>query len=151
MAGKNYAKGVPMGDNQIQFTTDAPPAVAALGTTVRSTVATAGASSILVLTQDTTAIEVGASGGPGFIKWLSQSVVDSSVAGTSVISAAVGSNYDHMIANDTVRRFVIPISTTPTSQTSAMGANRANGLFPNVAIIGTSSILVTQYGSSNSY
>lgn len=152
MSGKNYAKGAPMGDNQVPFTTDAPPAVAALGASTRNTAATAAVSSIVVLNENTTAIEVGASGGPGFIKWLSQSVVDSSVAGTSVIVAAGGTaNFDHMIPTDNVRRFVIPIATIPSSQTSVMGANRANGLYPNVAIVGVSSVLLTQYGSSNSY
>lgn len=153
MSGKNYAKGLPVGDNQMPFSgTGTPPAVAAINTAVRNTAATAAVSSIVVLDQNTTAIEVGASGGPAFIKWLAQSVVDSSVAGTSVITAAGGTaNFDHMIPNDNVRRFVIPINTIPTSQTSAMGANRANGLYPNVGIVGVSSILFTQYGSSNSY
>ncbi len=151
MAGRNYAKGVPVGDNNLQFTTDSPPAVAAIGTTVRDTATTT--SSILVFNQNTTAIEVSAAGGPAFIKWLTQSVVDSSVAGTSIVATGATANFDHVIPNESVRRFVIPIATIPTSQTSLMGANRANGLYPNMAYVGavTSIISVTQYGSSNAY
>lgn len=150
MAGKNYAKGLPMGDNQIPFTTDAPPAVAAIASTTRENGVT---SSILVLTQDTTSIEIAAATAPVFLKWLSQATVDSSVAGTSVISAAGTANYDHVIPTATTRRFVVPIFSIPSSQTSAMGANRANGLYPNVATITTpiASVFLTQYGSSNSY
>ena len=130
---------------------DSPPAIAALVTSVRDT--SSPASSILILNQNTTAIEVAASAGMGYIKWLTQSEVDSSVAGTSVIGTGAGSNFDHAIPGGNVRRFIIPIATVPTSQTSAMGANRANGLYPNVAYSGavTSILSITQYGSSNSY
>lgn len=150
MSGKNYAKGKAMGDNQIPFY-DSPPAIAAIATTVRDTTATV--SSILVLNDNTTAIEVAAAGGPAYIKWYTQAVVDSSVAATSVATTGAA-NFDHCIPNAVVRRFVIPIATIPSSQTSAMGANKANGLYPNLGIrggTGASVIAITQYGSSNSY
>lgn len=145
----NYAKGQPMGNNGVPLF-DCPPAVTAIATNARDN---ATSSSILILTQNTTAIEVGAQGGPAFIKWLAQSVVDSSVAGTSVISAAGTANFDHMIAAGEVRRFVVPINIVPASAQSVQGANSLNGLFPNVAYktAGIASVLVTQYGSSNSY
>lgn len=146
----NYSKGKPMGDNQIpQF--DSPPAVAALVSTVKDAATTT--SSILVLGQNTTAIEVSPGGGPAFIKWLTQSVVDSSVAGTSVLATGVSANFDHVIPAATVRRFVIPQASIPASYSSIQGLNRVNGLYPNVAFIGTATsvIAITQYGSSNSY
>jgi hypothetical protein len=142
-----------MGNNQMPASYIAPPAVAAIGTTVKDVAATT--SSILVLSQNTTAIEVAATGGAAYIKWLTQAVVDSSVAGTSVIGTGASANFDHVIPAATYRRFVIPIATNnPQGYGSFVGANRENGLYPNVAMLGGTSasvIAITQYGSSNSY
>lgn len=152
MAGQNYARGIPLGNNQMPASYVAPPAVAAIGTTVRDSTTTT--SSIMVFNQNTTAIEVAATGGPAYIKWLGQSVVDSSVAGTSVIGTGATANFDHVIPAASYRRFVIPIfSNSPQGYSSQVGANRENGLYPNMAYVGvvTSTIAVTQYGSSNSY
>ncbi len=140
-----------MGNNSMPFQGNGtPPAVAAIGTTVKD--ATTTTSSILIFNQSTTAVEVAATGGPVYIKWLSQSVVDSSVAGTSVIATGATANFDHVIPAATYRRFVIPIATNnPQGYGSFVGANRENGLYPNMAAVGvaTSIIAVTQYGSSN--
>lgn len=152
MSGQNYARGIPMGNNQMPASFIAPPAVAAIGTTVKDAATTT--SSILIFGHNTTAIEVAATGGAAYIKWLSQSVVDSSVAGTSVIGTGATSNFDHVIPAASYRRFVIPIVTNvPQGYGSFVGANRENGLYPNMAYAGvvTSIIAVTQYGSSNSY
>ena len=149
-ANQNYAKGKPMGNNQVPFY-DSPPAIKAIVATIRDTTATV--SSILVLNQNSTAVEVASTGGPSYIKWLSQDTVDSSVAGTSVITTGVAS-FDHCIPNATVKRFVIPISLQASGQTSMQGANRDNGLFSHMAMAGgtgASVIAITQYGSSNSY
>lgn len=150
MSGKNYAAGTPVGNNQMPIY-NSPAPFAAVTTTVKDSATTT--SSILVLSQNTTAIEVSPTGGPAFIKWLSQSVVDSSVAGTSVIATGASANFDHVVPNATVRRFVVPIATVPLSTSSFQGANRENGLYPNVAYAGTATsvIAITQYGSSNSY
>lgn len=148
--GLNYSKGQPVGDNTVpQFLS--PPAVAAIGTTVKDAATTV--SSILILTQNTTAIEVGPGGGPAFIKWLSQSVVDSSVATTSVIATGAAASFDNMIPAASVRRFVVPQATIPASYSSIQGLNRVNGLYTHVAYAGTATsvIAITQYGSSNSY
>lgn len=146
----NYSKGIPMGDNNVPHF-QSPPAVLALTTTVKDSATTT--SSILVLGHNTTAIEVHANGGPAFIKWLSQTNVDNSVAGTSVVATGAGANFDHVIPNAEVRRFVIPISVVPTSAQSVQGLNQLNGLFKNVAYIGTATSVITinQYGNSNSY
>lgn len=143
----NYSKGIPLGDNNApQFLS--PPAVKALVTTVRES---ATVSSILILGQDTTALEIAATGGVAYLKWLTQSVVDSSVAGTSIISAAGTANFDHVIPTGTVRRFVVPIATQSNSQgySSMVGDNRAYGLYPNIALSGLASVATTQYGKSN--
>lgn len=153
MAGQNYARGIPMGNNQMPASYQAPPAVAAVATTVRDTTPTT--SSIRTLTADTTAIEVTATGGPVFIKWLKQSVVDSSVAGTSVLATGSGANFDHIIPAATFRRFVVPIAVNnPQGHGSQVGANIENGLYANIGFVGgtgASIIAITQYGSSNSY
>lgn len=152
---QNYAKGKPVGNNQIPFY-DSPPPVLAIARTIKET--GVGTSSILVLTDDTTAIEVVAMGGTAFIKWLAQSTVDGSVAGSSIIATGATANYDHAIPNATVKRFVVPISasnnvTVGAVSTSMVGANVENRLFKNVAFVGTAAsvIGITQYGSSNSY
>lgn len=152
MAGQNYARGIPMGNNQMPASYIAPPAVAAVATKIKDSATTT--SSILILTQNTTAIEVTASGGPAYIKWLTQAVVDSSVAGTSVIATGATANFDHSIPAASYRRFVVPIaSNVPQGYSSQVGANRENGLYPNVAYVGvaTSIIAINEYGSSNGY
>jgi len=142
----NYARGIPTGDNGGPMF-GSPPAVPAISTKVRETAATAGVSSILVLNDNTTAIEVSGGGGAAFIKWLTWATVDSSVAGTSVIANAAAANYDNMVPANTVRRFVVPVaeSITPASYGVQSGKNRQNGLYKNVAIIGVGSVLTTEY------
>ena len=142
---KNYAKGKPVGNNQVPFF-DAPAPITALATAVRDN---AVASSILTLTDDTTLIEVAATNGPAYVKWLTQAVVDSSVAGTSVISAAGTANFDNVVPKDTVRTFIVPIafSASAEAQGSVVGVNVANGLYKNVAIKSgpIASVATTQY------
>lgn len=147
---ENYSRGVPIGNNGTPHF-QSPPAVAAIATTVKDAATTT--SSILVLNPNTTAVEVSGTGGPVYIKWLTQAVVDSSVAGTSVIGTGASANFDHIVPAATVRRFVVPIATIPASHQSVQGANALNGLYPNVAYRGvvTSIIAITEYGSSNSY
>lgn len=125
-----------------------PPALVALASTHREN---ASASSILLLTHDTTEIEVTAIGNPSFMgiagKWLSQATVDSSVAGTSVISAAGTANFDFIIPGGVFRRFVVPISTNPQTG-SVQGVNRELGLYPAVAFkttVGNGSVLTMQF------
>ena len=141
----SYAKGKPIGNNSVPFQ-DAPPPYIALATNVRDN---AAASSILILTHDTTALEVAARGGPAYIKFLTQATVDSSVAGTSVISAVGTANFDFAIPADTVRRFVLPIATinNDLGYSSQVGANIANGLYRHVATItgAIASVATTQY------
>ena len=106
------------------------------------------ASSILLLTHNTTEMEVLAVGTTVAGKWLSQATVDSSVAGTSVITAAAAANYDFLVPVNTYRRVVVPIATNVQSSGSMMGVNRKFGLYPAVAfksISTTGSVLTAEF------
>lgn len=152
MAGKNYAAGSPLGNNQNQIYST-PPAFKAVATTVKDVAATT--SSILILNQNTTGVEISSTGGPMAFKWLYQNVVDSSVAATSVITTGATADFDHVVPNNTYRRFVVPQAVNnPQGYGSFVGGNIENGLYTHVALKGMPSasvITITQYGSSNSY
>jgi len=123
----NYSPPLPISKNGQIKTEYGPPYVAK----VRTTKENAAASSILLLGHDTTELEVLATVNTAG-KWLSQAVVDAKTA-TSVLTVAATANYDFMIEANKVRRLVVPISTHKASSGSAMGINRAEGLFPAVA------------------
>lgn len=138
-----YSPALPLGKRG-EVKTNYPPAKAALAA---STKENASASSILLLSHDTTEIEVAAAGQNIVGKWLTQAVVDSSVAGTSVISDAGSENYDLMVGKETVRRFVVPIATF-SNMGSVQGVNRAEGLYPAIAFktfAGNGSVLTLQF------
>jgi len=144
---RNYSPPLPKGKDD-GLKTAYPPATIALATTHKEN---ASASSILLLTHDTTEIEVTAIGNPSFQgiagKWISRANVDASVAATSVITAAGTANFDFVVPVGTVRRFVVPISTNPQS-TSVQGVNRAEGLYPAVAFkttAGNGSVLTAEF------
>lgn len=127
-----------------------PPAAVALA---RWTKENGAASSILLLSHNTTEIEVAAIANTGSVlgmagKWLSQATVDSSVAGTSVITANGVENYDFVVPGNNVRRFVVPIATNTANYGSVMGVNRRHGLYPALAVktlSGNASILVMEF------
>lgn len=138
----NYAPNVPR--DKGDWPKDGyAPAQTALASTNKEN---ASASSILLLGHDTTELEVSAVNQHVALKWMSQSVIDSSVAGTSVITAAGTSNWDNIVQKDTVRRFVVPRVTTVQAG-SVQGVNRREGLYPAVAYkttAGNGSVLTTQ-------
>src|SRR3990167_4649919 len=98
----------------------------------------ASASSVITLTEDTTVIEIAVIAGTssiisgGVMRWVTS--VAGSDARTSVISAAGIANFEHVIANNTVAKFAVPIERQNTNPQSIQGANRMNGLFRRVAI-----------------
>lgn len=144
MSGQNYAKGKPMGNNQIPFF-DSPPAIKAVEQYYTENGVT---SSVITLTENTTAIEIGAGGSAVLMRWVY--IADAETAATSVLAT----NWDHVIPADTVRRFVVPIEGNFSEGYGSMvGANRANALFRRVAYKNTSigSVFASEYGSSNSY
>lgn len=144
---QNYSLPLPRGRDGDQKQNYPPAKVALLATTKED----ASASSILLMTHNTTEIEVTAHGGSVYGiagKWLSGATVDSSVAGTSVLAGAASPNYDFIVPNGMVRRFVVPISTNPQTAGSIQGANREYGLYPAVAFVttgGKGSVLTVQF------
>lgn len=139
---RNYAPNIPRDKDGAQLH-DSPPAMTALARTNKEN---ASASSILLLGHDTTMLEVAAVNQHIAMKWLTQATIDSSVAGTSVITAAGTANWDNIIQTDTVRRFVVPIATNPETG-SVQGINRELGLYPAVAFkttAGNGSVLTAE-------
>lgn len=140
----NYSKGQPLGDNNVpQFGSPAPVKAIA-----RYFVENGSTSSVITLTENTTAVEVASSstGRAVLLRW---------VPTTDTAASVTGANFDHVIPANSVRRFVVPIETTNYAQGygSMVGTNIANGLFRRVAVIsaGAGSVLTSEYGSSNSY
>lgn len=113
-----------------------PTPFKAIVTRVRET---ALVSSVITLDDNTSTIEIAATNGPAFIRW----IATGDTAG-SVISAAGTANFDNAIAKDTVRRFAVPIEKF-VAQTSVVGLNKQYGLYNRVAIIGLASVASTEY------
>ena len=134
----NPAKGIPVGDNGVPMQGLPAPIIA------KQVFASENAttSSVVTLTQDTTAIEVAAIGGPAVIKWIA-----TGNTGASVISAAGTANYDHVIPTATYRRFVVPREAPATQGSSMVGINRQYGLYQRLAYksIGIASILTAEF------
>lgn len=146
MAGQNYARGIPMGNNQMPASYQAPPAVKAVVSRMSENATT---SSVITMSANTTALEIAAGGSPALIRWVGTTVTDPSVFGNASVM-----NYDHVIPPNTMRRFVVPIEVNnPQGYGSAVGANIENGLFRRFAwrTQGVGSVYSTEYGSSNSY
>ncbi len=147
---KNYAAGMPVGDNQMAVSHNTPAPYKAIATYLDEN---GLASSVLTLTQNTTAIEVGTQGTAAVIRWISTGDGEASVFGNASVM-----NFDHFVPPNSVRRFVVPIEsgvnqTVGATLTSMVGANREYGLFRRVAWAsqGIASIALTEYGKSNSY
>ena len=104
-------------------------------------------SSVVTLTQDTTAIEIAAQSAPAIMRWIGTADTEASVFANASIQS-----FDHVVPPNTVRRFVVPVESVVQTQ-SIQGANRANGLFRRVAYGTTTaaSVFLAEYGSSNSY
>ncbi len=105
-------------------------------------------SSLIVLDQNTSAIEVGSTGGQGtVIRWVPISATpEVGNFYTSVITSGLGANYDHYIPPANVRRFVVPRETGG-APTGAMGS--VNGLYQRIAVANVgpvpASVLLIQY------
>lgn len=136
----NYAKGVPIGNNNHAMT----GLVAQYAAIKQYSSENASASSVLSVTSITTAIEIAAVGGPAVMRWVTTSDTQA-----SVVSAASGANFDHVIPTGTFRRFVIPIEKGPQNDTSGsvLGINVAQGLYQRYAVksIGIASVMSSEY------
>lgn len=102
-------------------------------------------SSLITLTDNTTVIEVAATGGPAAIRWVPATETAGVAPAGSVITAAATANFDHVIETATVRRFVVPRNTAGVQ--SIVGANIRNGLYNRVAVktFGISSVATIQF------
>lgn len=102
-------------------------------------------SSILLLNNQTTELEITPTTTTAF-KWLSRAVIDSSVAGTSVITAAGTSNFDFVVPGNETRRVVVPAVVAP-NETSVAAARDLFGLATGLAsktVVTTGSVLTVQ-------
>lgn len=150
----NYAKGGSIGDNTQPVNAVSPAPVKALEQYYAENTAV---SSVITLTENTTAIEIAAGPTPVIMRWVS--VADGTTAATSVIALPLANaNFDHVIPANTVRRFVVPIEGATNQQagattTSMVGARVEYNLFARVAYKPQSigSVYVAEYGKSNSY
>lgn len=141
-----------MGNNQMLININTPAPLKAVEQYYSEN---AVASSVLTLTENTTAIEIATGGTPIIMRWVGRSDTEASVVAAPTTSA----NFDHAIPANTVRRFVVPIEITNNgvqvgaTATSMVGANIENGLFRRVAYKSqaNASVFTSEYGSSNSY
>lgn len=153
MASLNYARGVPNGNNNVPFQ-GLPAAVKAIA---RYVYENGTASSVITLSDNTTAIEI--SGGASttvaaVMRWVPVGEGTSAPFASVIAIAGATANYDHVIPPSTVRRFVVPIEVNnPQGYSSQVGLNIENGLYRRVAIKtqGVASVLLTEYGNSNNY
>jgi hypothetical protein len=108
-------------------------------------------SSVLYLHPDTTVIEVSAHGGQGVaIRWVPSVEGAAATPYMSVVGATsllgISPNFDHVVASDTFRRFVIP---RETRGGLAGQAASVHGLYSKMAFINTgttaASILATEF------
>ena len=100
------------------------------------------ASSVISLTHDTTALDITAVGGTGFVRW-----VRTSDTQASIINVAGTANFHYVIPSATTRRFVVPREVVSQAPGSVQGVNRAEGLYQRIAwkTQGNASILANEY------
>lgn len=134
----DYAGGPPIGRNTHPIQGSPFPARAF----ARYVSENATVSSVLTLTDDTTAVEVATGGTLAVMRWVTTGDTQASI----VAVAGSTSNFDHAIPANTVRRFVVPIELS-TRQASTVGWNVQNGLFKRIAVKtqGIASVLVSEH------
>lgn len=133
----NYASRLPLDEagNLMQEFPSPVPALAA-------TAAVTAVSSILILNNKTTSIEVAAPNVGVALKWITTTNTNPSVIATGA------TNFDHVIPAGTYRRFVIPRETQGIAGPAL--PNSVHGLYQRLATIpltaAVSSVLLTEYG-----
>lgn len=126
----NHARALPRdtGDGTMQ---EYPAPYVATGRSMREN---AAISSVLVLNQNSGAIEVGTSGGQGLvIRWVPLTETPSVSPFSSVVASGLGANFDHFVPPNNYRRFVIPRETY--GQAAGGQTGSVNGLYQRLAII----------------
>lgn len=144
---KNYAAGTPVGNNTVPiFGSPAPFKAIAQYVNENAT-----ASSVVTLSDNTTLLEVGTGAAAAVLRWVTAGDTQASV----VAIAGATANFDHLIPPNTIRRFVLPIEVINNAQgySSMVGQRVAYGLFARVAVKtqGIGSVLLSEFGTSNSY
>ncbi len=103
-------------------------------------------SSVITLTDDTTIVEIGAVNVPVTIRWVPSTETAAVSPFASVITTGATANYDHVVAKDTTRQFVVPVERQGVN--SIVGINVQSGLYKRIAVIAgatVSSILVAEF------
>ncbi len=134
----NYAPNLPFTQGNVEIQ-DAPlvSSVQAIRSSENAT-----ASSVISLTHNTTALEIAAVGGTGYVRWVRTTDTEA-----SVINIAGTANFGHVIPSGQVRRFIVPIERHVSAPGSIQGVNRALGLYQRIAwkTQGPASILATEF------
>src|SRR3990167_1476730 len=105
--------------------------------------ATAVASSVITLTDNTTVLEVGAkvggtNSGGIVIKWIRTTDTVASVISSTIVAPSSVANFDHLIPSGQIRRFVVPKETGGVN--SVVGINIQEGLYNRVAWISATNV-----------
>lgn len=109
------------------------------------------ASSVMLLDQNATHIEVNAVNAPIVIRWVAATETPSVVPRASVVASGLGANFDHLIPANSFRRFAIPKETGGVGPQGIANAGLGSvyGLYQRLAQInaGTApaSVLIVQY------
>lgn len=109
------------------------------------------ASSVMILDQNATHVEVNAVGGGIAIRWVPATETPTVAPRASVIASGLGANFDHIIPSGTYRRFAIPKETGGVGPQGIANAGLGSvyGLYQRLAQInvGTppASVLIVQY------
>ena len=109
------------------------------------------ASSVMLLDQNATHVEVNALGGAVVVRWVRASETPSVSPRASVIASGLGANFDHLIPANSFRRLAIPREAggVGTGGLAAAGLGSVYGLYSRLAHINAStapaSVLVVQY------
>lgn len=133
----SYAKAIPI-DNMRSPMQDNPPALKALQT---FGVANVASSSVITFHDNATNLEVTAGNSPIVLRW-----VPVSDTAASVVAYGATANFDHGVATNQTRKFVIPKETNNVA--SIVGLNIQYGLYRRVAWVTagvSSSVLATTY------
>lgn len=138
----NYAKQLPR-DKSGELMQEYYPPFKALAQNMRNNLTV---SSVFTLNDSTSVVEIAANGSPVAMRWVPVTETAGTSPFASVITTIGTENFDHIIAKDTVKQFVVPIETQGTS--SVVGINKQAGLYNRIAVMSgaaVSSVMVSEF------
>ncbi len=103
-------------------------------------------SSVITLSDNTTAIEVSAMGQSVALRWVPATETAAVTPFASVITTGTSANFDHVVPPNYFRRFVVPVETQGVN--SIVGIGVQAGTYRRVAVMSSataSSIMVTEF------